>query len=395
MHETARRPENELLLYSARTSINASVTATIQRIASGSVAWERLVQQAVRQGVAPLVYRSLNRVAATWVPDDVRSRLRDCFERNAARSFLLTAELFKLLRQLEDAGIKAIPFKGPTLAAAAYGDLTLRQFGDLDILIHREDWERTKNLLLAQGYLPWRPLTEIEEAAQLKTEHAYTFVRTDGIAKVDLHWRITQDRYSFGIDPESLWDRLDQVSLGGKSVPTLHAEDLLIVLCVHGSKHCWERLAWICDVAELVRAKPKLNWEEIIRRSAALQIGRAVLLGFDLAKSLLDAPLPELILSAIRHDRGVRWVSSLIQKRLFARRRKFGPLERAVLFCMTRERLQDRFPHMVYSFRRAATLKEIDTSVCSLPNSLYFLYYPWRAMRLTRDTVGRLFSRVQ
>jgi hypothetical protein len=66
-----------------------------------------------------------------------------------------------------------------------------------------------------------------------------------------------------------------------------------------------------------------------------------------------------------------------------------------MLFFMTRERLQNRLPHLAYSFHRAVTPNEIDKSVCALPDSLYFLYYPWRAMRLTGDAVSRLFSRTQ
>ena len=395
--ETGRRPEDELVLYSARTSVEAATATAIQKILSSSLDWDRVVLQAVRHGVAPLVYRSLNRVAAMMVPDDVRGRLHECFHSNAARSFLLTAELLKLLRQLEDEGIKAIPFKGPALAAAAYRDLTLRQFSDLDVLIHREDLERTKNLLLAQGYQSWRPLTEAEEAAHLRSAHAYTFVRTDGIVRIDLHWRIAQEIYSFGLDPESLWHRLDRVSLGGRSVPTLHAEDLLMVLCIHGSKHCWERLGWICDVAEVVRANPELRWDEIISRSSACHISRAVLLGLDLAKSLLDAPVPEHISSVIQNDRGVRWISALIQKRLFARSRKVGPLERAVLFFMTREQLKNKLPHLAYSVRRVFSPNEHDTTLVSLPQFIRFLYYPLRFMRLTaartRGIVSRVFSR--
>ena len=99
-------------------------------------------------------------------------------------------------------------------------------------------------------------------------------------------------------------------------------EDLLMVLCIHGSKHCWERLGWICDVAEVVRANPELRWDEIMSRSSACHISRAVLLGLDLAESLLDAPVPELISRAIQNDRGVRRISALIQKRLFARSRQ-------------------------------------------------------------------------
>jgi hypothetical protein len=80
---------------------------------------------------------------------------------------------------------------------------------------------------------------------------------------------------------------------------------------------------------------------------------------------------------------------------LFARSRKVGQLEQAMLFMMARERLQNRMPHLAYSFRRAVTPSELDMGRFSLPDSFYFLYYPLRAMRLTRAAVGRLFGRTQ
>jgi len=166
---------------------------------------------------------------------------------------------------------------------------------------------------------------------------------------------------------------------------------------MHGSKHCWERLAWICDVAELIRTNPGLRWDEIMSRSDALQIARTVLLGLDLAKSLLDAPLPEHISSVIHNDRGVRWISVLTQNRLFARSHGVGPIESAVLFFLTRERLQNQFPHLAYSFRRAFTPNEHDTTLVSLPQFIRILYYPLRLMRLTtaraRGFVSRLLRR--
>jgi Uncharacterised nucleotidyltransferase len=39
-----------------------------------------------------------------------------------------------------DEGVNVIPSKGPTLAALAYGDLGLREFDDLDLLIARPDF---------------------------------------------------------------------------------------------------------------------------------------------------------------------------------------------------------------------------------------------------------------
>jgi hypothetical protein len=144
-----------------------------------------------------------------------------------------------------------------------------------------------------------------------------------------------------------------------------------------------------------MRAKPELRWDEVMSRSEALKSSRAVLLGLDLAKSLLDAPLPEVVRAALRRDRRINSVSALIRKRLFAHSQRIRPFEKAMIFVLARERLSDKFPHLTYSFLRAVTPNENDTKGISLPNALHFLYYPLRATRLTRMIVERLLSRAQ
>ena len=56
-------------------------------------------------------------------------------------SFTETAviELAELVYTLAASGIRALPFKGPVFGAQAYGDPSLRVFGDLDLLIATED----------------------------------------------------------------------------------------------------------------------------------------------------------------------------------------------------------------------------------------------------------------
>ncbi|HXG50497.1 MAG TPA: nucleotidyltransferase family protein [candidate division Zixibacteria bacterium] len=384
--------ERGLILYSARNAIDSAAAAAIQRIASSPLAWEKVVLTASMHGVLPLVYRALKRLPDATVPAEILDQLRRNYLANAAMSLSFTSEMLKILGWLEAEHIKAIPFKGPTLAAAAYGHLTLRQFGDLDILIRKKDFERVRKLLLAGGYRPWRDLTDAEESEHLRSAHAYTFVRTDSPAKVDLHWKIAQQRYSFGLDLDSLWRRAGRVSLGGKEIPTLCAEDLVMVLCIHGTKHCWQRLGWICDVAEVVRTNPEMNWDAVLARAESWHALRAVLLGLDLAGNLLGAPLTERVRAAIDRDRRVRRVSFLFQRRLFARSHGMGPLERAALFFMARERLRDKLPHLAYTVRQALAPNELDRNLLSLPEILYFLYYPLRVMRLTYAAVGRILA---
>src|SRR5262249_7263798 len=156
-------------------------------------------------------------------------------------------------------GVPAIPYKGPTLAVAAYGRVGLREFSDLDILVKKADVLRAKELLVADGFTAGPPLTDAQERALVESQHAYCLTRPDRSVLVELHWEVSPRHVSLPFQPERLWQRLDPVMLAGRPVMALAPEVLLPTLCEHGAKHLWERLAWICDIAELVRAVPELD----------------------------------------------------------------------------------------------------------------------------------------
>jgi len=67
------------------------------------------------------------------------------------------------------------------------------------------------------------------------------------------------------------------------------------MLCVHGTKHFWDRLAWIVDVAELITAQP-VDWEESLQIAAGMKSTRVLLLGLYLAHEWLGAALPQPVL---------------------------------------------------------------------------------------------------
>ena len=62
-------------------------------------------------------------------------------------------------------------------------------------------------------------------------------------------------------------------------------EELLIILCVHGSKHAWERLKWVVDVAELLRSQ-RLNWKRVFSTATKWKCRRMALLGLAFAMGL-------------------------------------------------------------------------------------------------------------
>ena len=98
-------------------------------IGIGSSAWVR------RNRIAPLVYRNLRQAACPLVPEAVVLQLQSESARNARRALMQIAEAARVSRLLTAAGIRSMIVKGPVLAQLAFGDPTLRESEDIDLVI--------------------------------------------------------------------------------------------------------------------------------------------------------------------------------------------------------------------------------------------------------------------
>jgi hypothetical protein len=342
--------------------------------------WSKLLQRAERHGLIPLLYGYLVQTPAGSVPATVLDPLRDRFDNNGRRSLFLTGELLKCLDVLNGHGIPAIPFRGPVLAAIAYGDFALRQFDDLDLLLHEQDACRARDLLVSLGYQSEFQLNRAQEAAFLRSQSHFKVTRDAGLLNVELHWRMAEDYFSFPLDVQQLWQRLEVVSVAGRDIKTLSAEDLLLTLCVHGAKHLWARLQWLSDVARLIDARQEMDWGWVMDQAAALRSERMLYLGLLLASQLLGATLPTLVLDRIQMDAAVEPLARQVCRWLFTDRSgSWRPLKQGRFHLQARERWQDR---MRYCLRLALTTTPGDWAAVHLPSILFPLYYVLRPARL-------------
>ena len=167
----------------------------------------------------------------------------------------LAQELGGLCEAFAARSVPVVPIKGATLAVSAYGDLTLRDFSDLDLLIPEAAIGAAQAVLLAQGYERKDPSTDPAEAEHEEGPY-HVFIKKRSLFRVDLQWVMAHQHFAFQLDRPEFWAHRTPVLLGNKTVQGLAPEDLLIVLCVHGSKHAWEQLKWVCDVAEAAPLTP-------------------------------------------------------------------------------------------------------------------------------------------
>ncbi|BAZ65653.1 MAG: nucleotidyltransferase family protein [Pelatocladus maniniholoensis HA4357-MV3] len=308
------RPEMQLLLCCASTKIDVAKTEEIKSlIQRADLDWQDVIGNAYKHGLMPLLYTNLNAIAPDIVPKNVLNQLRNIFYTNAQRSLMLTGELVQLLRLLQENEILAVPYKGPVLANLLYGNIGLRQFCDLDILVQQQDVLKFKNLLITRGYRPKIQLTEVEEINYLKdkSKHTYNFINDSKGIMVEIHWRITP-RYTSAIEVKYIWENLHSSSLGGMEIYSFSAEDWLLLLTNHASRHRWEKLSWLADIAELLRQNTEINWEIVIQKANDFDCKRMLFLGLFLTRQLIGINLPIGVINKITNDHKVAKLASEI-----------------------------------------------------------------------------------
>lgn len=363
--------EADLLLLCLRQDADP---AAIERLLTESIDWARLVEISLDHGVTALAFRRLIDHHAAQVPDEIRAAALAFRAGSEAQARRGMRDLFIILDRLAAVGIEAVPFKGPILALLLYGDLSLRPFRDIDFLIRDRDMMPALGLVTALGYLPRERLRPIEAAAQRRYAGEVILFRGEADLPVEPHWAFAPRTMAVPIDYDGLWRRVRPMRLEGRDMLALDPVDLFLSLAIHGAKEHWSRLKWLCDLAELVRCQPDLDWCELLARARGQGCLRIVLLGLDLAGSVFGARVPPEVAARIAADRMTGRLAAGIRARLFE-----PGFEPPSIFHLCRfgwrlrERWRDRFR---YVLRTVATPRVPHFGIVTLPAGLFFAYVP-------------------
>ncbi len=372
------RPEHQVLLRSLRLGIEvdpAPLRAELKRVTD----WDYLLQAALQQGVFSTFYHRVADSCPEAVPPEFLTELQRLYGVNTRTNLKMTGELLQVLNLLESHGIPAVPFKGPVLAATVYGDIAMRQFIDLDLLVRRQDILKVKDLLLSAGYELRNPLTPKQEQVHFRRANEFTFTHSHR-TMLDVHWRFVAGYLGGGPDADTALARSIPVSLEGKAVSSLEPGDMLLMLCLHGDFHLWPSLGAVNDVAHLVQAQGPWDWPALIKRAEGLGLRRILLLGLSLAGELLSAPVPPKVAALADRDPEIQALRRQVLEKLFARNGNEPPLLETIRFHVrSRERFRDRL-HYVWVRGLVPTVE--DWKWVPLPDYCYWLYFPLRPLRL-------------
>ena len=385
------RPENELILSIARREIDPE---EVRALAQRQLDFNYLFATAEAHGLLPLLQKHATTAASEILPGYFLSRLKRASVANSQNVLHLIGKQLRVYKLFKENDIPLAIFKGPLLAQIAYGDMCLRQAGDIDVLISRQHFSRATNLLESLGYQITPKLTSSQLASHLANHCEIQFMNDEWLTLVDLHWDLNPPSFVFKLSADEVMSRLQTVTLGRTRVETFGAEDLVLYQAMHGAKHLWRRLDWITSLAESLRAMPEVDWDTIVARAKSAHGTRIVGLGLRLVEQFSNVHLPSGVLTVLDSGGVMRQMATNIRERIFS---TSGPAD-STETNLYNFRVMDRKRDAMLAALHAIFVPTLtDWEALALPESLHSLYYAFRPLRLSKvysTTFWQRFRRV-
>jgi hypothetical protein len=380
------RAEFDLLLACARWDASEKELAIVRARASVAVDWPACLDLMRWHRLIPHAHRTLGAAGAS-VPAGCAAILQEESIAIAARSLARAQQLTVLLRALGYDGVRAMPFKGPSLSLAAYGELGVRDGVDLDIVVRPDDVDRARATLLRLGYAPSSAMSPTQERTLQRSFGHFVYDAPGDAVKVELHWRFAAQRYPWSMSVEDVLSRASMDVAVGFGAASPDQTDQILLQVMHGTRHQWERLEWLVALVQLL-TRADADESSLIERASHNESARALQVALRLARDLLGMPL-SLQLGALADEPGTAARAAQIVRALEGG--AASPEDPYRLNMQMMDRTGDRVRYIALSVF-SPTMREWE--LVRLPGRLAFLYYPIRIARvLARRTRMLLFRR--
>ncbi|MFH1062915.1 MAG: nucleotidyltransferase family protein [Candidatus Omnitrophota bacterium] len=221
--------------------------------------WHLFLKKVFAEGVDGLLFDNLSKWGLnSKLPEWVLYEIKQNYMRNLGRNLLITTHLENVIQAFEEHQIAVLLLRGADFLNRIY-PLGSRSMSDVDLVIHKEDISKVKNLLESLGY---------------QHPKGYPYLFDNSALFIDLHadyicsYKLAQNPYSPNIKNTVIW--LEAIASKSNSVyvKTLSVYDAVINCCAHLQEHSFSRLIWFYDIRNLISdCKDNFDWDKLVLKS--------------------------------------------------------------------------------------------------------------------------------
>jgi hypothetical protein len=342
------RAEHDLALNLMQIPMRDANEARARELIPAVQDWDALFAFTETGWVEPAVLGNLVRAGAGLIPSAVLDRAKRLAVQARAAALTRTLLMNQLASKFSDAAISVIVIKGPALGVTAYGDPALRSFGDIDLLVQRDDLPRARDCLIEWGFSPL--YERVSELTLVEEGHALEF--TSPNLKVELHCDLISRYLRVPFDQHRVWSTARSIECAGREIPVLASDIQFVFICAHGAKHEWMQLRLICDVAQLLDRMGDDEATNAAELAASLNARRLVAIAVRAAQVIFSLKIPQSLEELVRGEDVERTVQ-LVRRNLEISEDRGSPelpllarihpaLQPLFFWMNARERLRDR-----------------------------------------------------
>lgn len=288
-------PQDKIILFSSKIHLSKIELEELNAQVALVSDWDTLVANLIKLGVGPLFYSKISRLSNQRLLDvEIREKLKQSYYRTLSRGMVLQAAFSKVAKAFTLNGIQVIALKGVYLSEWLYGDIGLRQFSDIDLLVNKEDGEKCQQILRNMGF--YQPTNKITQMIGEHTGFVHYPPMLLNDVSVEIHIDLQNRKLPYSLNVKEIIDRSKPLVVNHSQVNVLELHDLIIFLCVHLDKHFTGgdiQFTSFCDLVNLLDIhSEKIDWQELEVRCKLYNCEQVVYKHIYLIHKYFQVPIP-------------------------------------------------------------------------------------------------------
>ena len=385
-------PETQFVILACRTYFGTSDLNDVRVFIENnpSLDWQKVYELSARHKIRPVVLEGLGRDFVKTLPAEFSEQIHQSVLHSAIRNLMITQEFLELSALFEQYGIKTAPHKGAYLANRFYGNNSLREMGDIDLLIPKRHILRAKEILTERGYtmVDFNSGTDYSLEMEYSLSHDYTlqfyYNQNNKRHALETHWQFAHHWFSHTLTFEDIEDQTVGWTLNQQKIQVLPPDWVLLTTILHhGSKDTWAEFKLMADLAAIITAKDvHFDWDDILQKAMPLRIKDALLIGFYLVNHYFGIEIPAQIQEQIKQD-GIEKLAkvSIAEWEVFRTTTKGGTILNVIFALRTRQSWAEKWEVLSGFVGFALRPNRHDLQLVKLPKALHFLFFFTKSYR--------------
>lgn len=299
--------EHEILAHCCNVAPDQDQLLKIRSCMSNAVDAERLIDLAVKEGLAGFLYKNFFKAGLleTLNPKH-KQRLYTIYYLTVRYNLKLIHGLNTILEPLNQKGVPVVLIQGIALLQQVYRDIGLRPMQGMNLWVRPNDYQCLVNTLISQGF-------------ERDSLYLNTFKKGEAVLDIHSHIlradRIKSGDYLLNKSQTGIFNNTVSVDLDGRKALCLGPQDQFLYLGLHALKHNLDRLVWLADIKSLIADWNQADWKTLMNQAEVLGQKTTLFYILFLLKGIFKFELPPEISSYLNS-----WKPNFLEKRVLHRR---------------------------------------------------------------------------